>query len=55
MTLNEAIAHYLEAAENCEEQAKQCDSDDRYERHVMHENAKCTAEKKNSLQHGLKS
>lgn len=46
MTLNEAIAHYLEAAENCEEQAKQCDSDDRYERHVMHENAKCTAEKK---------
>lgn len=41
MTLDEAIAHCLEVAENCEEQAKQCDSGDRYERHVMHENAKC--------------
>ena len=44
MTLNEAIQHCLEVAENCEEQAKQCDSDDRYERHVMHENAECATE-----------
>ena len=44
MTLDEAIKHCLEVAENCEEQANQCDSDDRYERHVMHENAKCAAE-----------
>lgn len=44
MTLDEAIAHAIEVAENCEEQAKQCDSDDRYERHVMHENAKCAAD-----------
>ena len=41
MTLDEAIKHCLEVTENYEEQAKQCDSDDRYERHVMHENAKC--------------
>ena len=44
MTLDEAIKHCLEVAENCEEQSKQCDSDDRYERHVMHENAKCAAD-----------
>jgi len=44
LTLDEAIKHCLEVAENCEEQAKQCDSDDRYERHVMHENAKCAAD-----------
>ena len=44
LTLDEAIKHCLEVAENCEEQAKQCDADDRYERHVMHENAKCATE-----------
>lgn len=44
LTLDEAIKHCLEVAENCEEQANQCDSDDRYERHVMHENAKCAAD-----------
>ncbi|WP_303819109.1 hypothetical protein [Ruminococcus flavefaciens] len=44
MTIDEAIAHCLEVAESCEEQAKQCDSDDRYERHVMHENAECAAD-----------
>jgi len=43
LTLDEAIEHCLEVVENCEEQAKQCDSDDRYERHVMHENAECAA------------
>lgn len=44
LDIDTAIKHCLEVAENCEEQAKQCDSDDRYERHVMHENAKCAAE-----------
>lgn len=44
MTIDEAIAHAEEVAWSCEEQAKQCDSDDRYERHVMHGNAKCAAE-----------
>lgn len=46
LTLDEAIKHCLEVAENCEEQEKQCDSDDRYERHVMHENAKCATEQR---------
>lgn len=44
LDIDAAIKHCEEVARNCEDQASQCDVEDRYERHVMYENAECAAD-----------